>query len=78
MRTFFKLKNGQGQGVIQLKKVRKSPTRLGVRAFQSFSLICESLGMQLIHMFVIMFTGLFCLSILKILSMMFEMNVSTV
>ena len=35
VRTFLKLNNGLGHVVIQLKKVRTSPTRLGVRAFQS-------------------------------------------
>ena len=35
VRTFLKLNNGLGQVVIQLEKVRTSPTRLGVRVFQS-------------------------------------------
>ena len=34
VRTFFKLNNGLGLVVIQ-SKVQTSPTRLGVRAFQS-------------------------------------------
>ena len=34
---FFKMNNGLGQVVIQLEKVRTSPTRLCVRAYQSFA-----------------------------------------